>query len=116
MKTAMDIETIREGAAQLRKASPDLFDSLAERDDALVSGLLHLAARIPEPEQLPTLRIPFADLFDTESCTNRWFQAHAIREELGIELPESFRRFGKRAEWLCENGIRLRKSRLREIA
>jgi hypothetical protein len=115
MKTAADIETIREQARVLRKQQPDLFEYLAERDAALVRAVLHLAARVDDPEELTEVAIPFANLFETRSCRNRWFQPEGIYDELEIEVPESFRRIGRRAEWLCATGIRLRKTRLREM-
>jgi hypothetical protein len=116
MKTAMDIKELHEQASRLKQEQPEFYAFLAERDALLVQALLHVASRIPEPDELPHIPHLFADLFTTESCANRWFQPQAIQRELAIEIPDSMLRMQKRAEWLCTNGIRLQKTSLRELA
>jgi hypothetical protein len=62
MTDKVDVNTIKAQAARVQKECPELFDYLVCRDEAtgeLVRGLIR---SIPNPGDIPKLKIPFEDL------------------------------------------------------
>ena len=61
MAEKIDIRKIKEQALRVQKEYPDLFDYLLHRDKATSELLREVMNAIPNPDDLPKIRIPFID-------------------------------------------------------
>ena len=116
MKQTADLESLANHARRLRDEKPELFEYLANREAELVSALLEVASTIPRPDDLPKLHLGLPDLVETRRCRTIGEDLNQVFEELDLDLPPQLEESRRRARWLCENGIRLKKGSLRELA
>jgi hypothetical protein len=62
MSDKMDIGKIKDQAVRVQKECPELFDYLVRRDVATSELVREVLNAIPNPDDLPRIRIPFVDL------------------------------------------------------
>ena len=62
MTEEINLPKIKEQAVRVRKEYPELFDYLHKRDQATADLVREVMDSIPNPDDLPTFRIPFIDI------------------------------------------------------